>query len=78
MKTNFFIFHPFESKKDGVIVQNGAHTLKIYIWSVYNMTMESTLMSLDAYHDSTLRHLRDVGRVTPTTCSCLAYGRSST
>jgi hypothetical protein len=30
---NFFIFHLF--KKYGVIVQNGAHTLKIHIWSVY-------------------------------------------
>ena len=35
-----YIFHRF--KKYGVIVQNGAHTLKIHIWSVYNMTIEST------------------------------------
>jgi hypothetical protein len=29
------------------------------------MTMESTPVAPDAYHDSTIRHLRDVGRVTP-------------
>ena len=37
-----FIFHPFKFKTYGVIIQNGDHTLKIHIWTIYNMTMEST------------------------------------
>jgi hypothetical protein len=50
-----YIFHHF--KKYGVIVKNRAHTPKIYIWPVYNMTMAYTPMAPDVYHDSTLRRL---------------------
>jgi hypothetical protein len=33
-RPKFFYISSFQ-KKYGVIVQNGAHTLKIHIWSVY-------------------------------------------
>jgi hypothetical protein len=60
----FLIFH--FSKKYGVIIQNGAHTIKIHIWPVDIMTMESTPVVPDAYHDRTVQHLQDVGRLAPT------------
>ena len=53
-----FIFHFF--KKYGVIVQNGAHTLKINIWPIDIMTMASMPVELDSYHDSNLETLRMV------------------
>ena len=39
---HFFLYFIHSKNKYGVIVQNGDHTLKIHIWSVYNMTIEST------------------------------------
>jgi hypothetical protein len=59
----FYIFHPF--KKYGVIVQNGAHTLKIHIHLIDIMNMTSTPMALDSCHDNILWDFLDTGRVTP-------------
>jgi len=57
-------FYISSLQKYGVIVQNGAQTLKIHIWLVDIMTLASTLVAPNAYHDSTLQHLQDAERVT--------------
>jgi hypothetical protein len=57
----FFIFHI--SKKYGVMVQNGAHTLKKHIWLVDIMNMESMSVVSNVYHDRKLQHLRYARRV---------------
>jgi hypothetical protein len=60
----FLIFH--FSKTYGVMVQNGAQTLKLNIWLIDIMTMEYMHVALDACHDSILQCLQDSERVTPT------------
>jgi hypothetical protein len=59
-------FYISSLQKYGVIVQNGAHTLKIHIWPMDIMAMESTPVAPDLYHDRTLQHLQDVERFAPT------------